>query len=241
LRSGAGYSFAAWQAVFGDGPATSSRPSTTVGLDPLDSIVTSLRFAAIAMILSVTIGTCAALVIAALGRHGRLLDIGLMLPLGTSAVTIGFGLLITFDTAPFDWRASPLMIPLGHALVASPFVVRVVLPVLRSIDSGLRDAVATLGGSPVRAWREIELRIVTRPMLTGAGFALAISLGEFGATSFLTRSGRETLPIAIERLLNRPGALLHAQGYVLASVLALLTFVIIGTVEAIRTKGDHRA
>ncbi|MEI6571464.1 MAG: iron ABC transporter permease, partial [Actinomycetes bacterium] len=40
---------------------------------------------------------------------------------------------------------------------------------------------------------------------TGAGFAFAISLGEFGATAFIVRPETTTLPIAIYRLLGRPG------------------------------------
>lgn len=241
LRTGQGHSLSAWRSVFGSDMSTSARPSLNPGLDAFASITTSLRIAFVAMVISVVIGACAALAITALGRGGRLLDTGLMLPLATSAVTIGFGLLITFNRTPVDWRGSALMIPLGHALVATPFVVRIVLPVLRAVDPGLRDAAATLGATPARAWREVDLRIIARPVLTGAGFALAISLGEFGATSFLTRSGRETLPIAIERLLNRPGALLHAQGYVLATVLATLTFVVIGAVETVRTGGRTHA
>ena len=91
----------------------------------------------------------------------------------------------------------------------------------------------------MRAWREVDLRVIRGPLLTGAGFAAAISLGEFGATTFLTRQGRATLPIAIEQLLGRPGTLLHAQGYVLATVLAALTFAVIAVVEGVR--GFRRA
>ena len=40
-----------------------------------------------------------------------MLDAGLLLPIGTSAVTIGFGMLITFDTAPYDWRSSWWIVP----------------------------------------------------------------------------------------------------------------------------------
>ena len=241
LRPGSRHSLAAWRAVFGAPSPTSTRPAASQGVDALASLATSVRFAALAAVIAVTIGGCAALAIAALGRNGRLVDIGLMLPLGTSAVTIGFGLLITFDTPPFDWRSAWWMIPIGHALVATPFVVRMVLPVLRSIDPKLRDAALTLGASPLQAWRSIDVRIVRRALLAGAGFALAISLGEFGATSFLTRRGSETLPIAIERLLNKPGALLHAQGYVLATMLAALTCVVVAVVEGVRTGGDQRA
>ena len=236
-----GHTLAAWRTVFGrEAAATAGRPTAAAALDPLGTLTTSLRFALVATILSVAIGGCAALAIAASGRAGRVLDTGVMLPLGTSAVTIGFGLLVAFSSAPLDWRSAPLMIPLGHALVATPFVVRSVLPTLRAISPQMRDAASTLGASPVRAWREVDLRLMVAPLLTGTGFAAAISLGEFGATTFLTRQGRATLPIAIEQLLNRPGAALHAQGYVLATVLAILTFAVIAMVEVIRN-GKLRA
>ena len=135
------------------------------------------------------IGAAAVVAIDALGRSGRLLDTGLMLPLGTSAVTIGFGMLITFDTPPVDWRAEWWLVPVGHALVAVPFVVRGALGVLRSVPPDLRNAAATLGASPIRAWATTTLPFLRRPLIVGAGLAAAISLGEFGATSFLSRSG----------------------------------------------------
>lgn len=231
LRTGEGRSLSAWHAVFTGSSPAQGRPMPASTVDPVGSIIVSLRFALVAMLLSVVIGGCASFAIARLGRSAAVLDTGIMLPLGTSAVTIGFGLLLAFDTPPFDWRAAPLLIPLGHALVAIPFVVRLLVPTLRSIDSRLRDAAATLGASPLRSLGEIDLRIARRPLLTGAGFALAISLGEFGATTLLTRQGRATLPIAIEQLLNRPGAALHAQGYVLATVLAVLTLAAVAVVE----------
>ncbi|MCU1368160.1 MAG: putative thiamine transporter permease protein [Ilumatobacteraceae bacterium] len=244
-RTNAGHSLVAWRAVFGRQQLASARPTAASSLDPLGSLFTSLRFAAVATAVSVVIGGCASLAIVAMSRTGgrsrlgRALDTGIMLPLGTSAVTIGFGVLVGFSVAPLDWRAAPLLIPLGHALVATPFVVRVLLPTLRSIDPRLRDAASTMGASPLRAWREIDMRVMVAPLLTGAGFAAAISLGEFGATTFLTRQGRATLPIAIEQLLARPGAVLHAEGYVLATVLALLTFVVIGAFEGVRSLGDR--
>jgi thiamine transport system permease protein len=146
-----------------------------------------------------------------------------MLPIGTSAVTIGFGMLITFDTPPVDWRAEWWLVPIGHALVALPFVVRTTVGVLRSVDPSLQDAAATLGASPTRAWRDVVVPFLWRPLAVGAALAAAISLGEFGATSFLSRSGGETLPIAIDELLGRTGSLLQAQGYALATILAVAT------------------
>ena len=211
------------------------RPGITLGLDPIDALVNSLRTAAWATLFATAIGALASLGIAAAGRAGRVLDAGLMLPIGTSAVTIGFGMLITFDRAPYDWRSSWWIVPVGHALVAVPFVVRTTLSVLRSVDADLSAAAATLGASPTRAWREIVVPHLWRPLAAGAALAAAISLGEFGATSFLSRSGGETLPIAIEKLLGRTGSLLQTKGYALSVVLAAAT---IGLVMLVDRTGD---
>src|SRR5262249_17965461 len=176
---------------------------TTRALAAFDSVVTSLKFALAATAIAVVLGVLAASAIA-YGRGAwrrRLLDTGLMLPLGTSAVTIGFGLLITMDRAPLDLRGTWIIIPIAHALVAMPFVVRALLPSLRAIDPRQREAAALLGAPPHRVWREVDLPLVARAGLVGAGFAFAVSIGEFGATSFLARTGSPTLPIKIQQLL----------------------------------------
>ena len=228
LRGSSGHTLAAWRNL----GRTEVRPGIRIGVDPFDAVLTSVRTTAVATTVAVGLGVLAALAITAARRAGRLLDTGLMLPIATSAVTIGFGMLITFDVAPVDWRSSWWLVPVGQALVAVPFVVRLVLPVLRGIDPHLHEAAATLGASPVRAWREVTLPHLRRPVTAAAGLAAAISLGEFGATSFLSRTGSETMPIAIERLLGRTGALLQAQGYALATILAVTTVAIVVAVDA---------
>ncbi len=227
LRTDGSYSLAAWRSLGDD----EIRPGLRLGIDPLGALRTSATTAVWATVFAVAIGAMAVVAITALGRSGKLLDTGLMLPLGTSAVTIGFGMLITFDTDPVDWRASWWLVPVGHALVAVPFVVRSALGVVRSIDPDLRAAAATLGAPPVRAWASTTLPFLRRPLATGAGLAAAISLGEFGATSFLSRSGSDTLPIAIERLLGRTGRLFQAQAFALSSILAAATIAIVLLVD----------
>lgn len=207
------------------------RPGISLGLDPIAALGNSLRTAGWATLFATGIGGLASLGIAAAGRAGRILDAGLMLPIGTSAVTIGFGMLITFDRAPYDWRATWWIVPVGHALVAVPFVVRTTLNVLRSVEPDLSAAANTLGASPVRAWREVVLPHLWRPLAVGAALAAAISLGEFGATSFLSRSGGETLPVAIEQLLGRTGSLLQTKGYALSVVLAAVTITLVMIVD----------
>lgn len=166
------------------------------------------------------------------GRRGAaLLDAVVMLPLGVSAVTIGFGFLITLNRPPLDLRTSSILVPIAQSMVALPLVVRSLVPALRSIDDRLRQAAAALGASPARVLRTVDLPLVWRPLLAATGFAFAVSLGEFGATSFLARSDRPTLPVVIYRLIGHPGAENLAMALAASVVLALVTVVLMGLVE----------
>ena len=197
----------------------------------------SLGYAVTATVIALAVGLPAALLIAARrGRLSRWFDTLLMLPLGTSAVTLGFGMLVALD-APVDLRASVALIPIAHALVAVPFVVRTLVPVLGSIRMRLREAAATLGASPARIRLKIDLPIAGRAAAVGAGFAFVISLGEFGATSLLARPGSPTLPLAIFRLLGRPGALNVQGAMVLSLLLMAITVAVVLLVDRVRLPG----
>lgn len=236
LRSGEGYGLAAWRSL----GRAEVRPGIGVGFDVGAALTASISTAVLATLIAVVIGTLAALAIESVGRGGRTLDIGLMLPLGTSAVTIGFGMLITFSRPPVDWRAAWWLIPLGHALIAIPFVVRTMLSELRSRDPRLGEAAATLGATPLRAWWHTVGPLIWRPLALSASLAAAISLGEFGATSFLSRTGRETVPIIIERLVGRSGALLQAQAFALATILAATTVAVVVGIDHGLTRSRRR-
>jgi thiamine transport system permease protein len=131
-------------------------------------------------------------------------------------------------------------VPVGHALVAVPFVVRTCVGVLRSVDPAMTDAAATLGAAPFAAWRATVVPYLWRPLGVGAALAAAISLGEFGATSFLSRSGGETLPLAITDLLGRTGTVLQAQAYALATLLAAVTLAVVIAAERLQQNGPRR-
>ncbi|HEY7439439.1 MAG TPA: iron ABC transporter permease [Acidimicrobiia bacterium] len=208
---------------------------------PIDAVWTSLRYAVVATAIALVVGGAAAFALAHASRRrrrgaARALDALVMLPLGVSAVTVGFGFLITFDRAPLDLRTSWLIIPIAHALVAIPFVVRIVLPVIQAIDPRLREAAAVLGAKPRRVWREIDLPIAARAALIAAGFAFAISLGEFGATLFIVRPDTTTLPVAIYRLLGRPGATSFSEAMAASTILMVLTALSIMAIERLRIR-----
>jgi thiamine transport system permease protein len=120
--------------------------------------------------------------------------------------------------------------------------VRTLHPALGSIPARLREAAAVLGAAPFRVWREVDLPIAARAALIAAAFAFTISLGEFGATTFLARPEFPTLPIAIFRLISRPGALNYGQAMAMATILMVICGAGIFLIEKLRIPGtDNHA
>lgn len=207
------------------------------------ALAASLRIAVDATWMSLLLGLVVAFVVtrrvrSRAGRRARAaLDGFFMLPLGVSAVTLGFGFLIALDEPPLDLRSSPLLVPIAQALVALPIVVRTLVPVLAGIDDRQRQAAASLGAGPLRTVLSVDLAVVWRPVLAAAGFAFAVSLGEFGATSFIVRPAEPTLPVVIYRLLGHPGPLNHGTALAASVVLAAVTAAVILVVERLRVPG----
>jgi len=203
----------------------------------------SLSTAVFATVASVALALIASAVVSrpARSRAGRrvlrALDAVFTLPLGVSAVTIGFGFLITLDHPPLDLRTSSVLVIVAQALVALPLVLRVLTPPLRAVPQSLRDAAATLGAGPLRTFATVEMPLVRRPVLAGTGFAFAVSLGEFGATSFLARPDRQTLPVLIYRYSARPGADNFQSALAASVILAAVTVVVMLGVERLGVRG----
>ncbi len=229
----------------GPGPGNYAALSGTTGQSTVSvwqALSNSLAAALAATVLSVGLGLLVSYVLSrrpasASGRRWlRGLDAVFMLPLGVSAVTVGFGFLITLNRPPLDLRSSWLLIPIAQAMVALPLVVRTLLPTLRAIDPRLHEAAATLGASPARVVATIDLPFALRGLGLAVGFAFATSLGEFGATSFLARPDRPTLPVVIFQLIGRPGVENFGMALAASVVLAALTAVAMGLAEWIGPK-----
>ncbi|SEC27116.1 thiamine transport system permease protein [Nocardioides exalbidus] len=207
------------------------------------ALVTSLRTAVDATWMALLVGMAVSVIVTrrshsvAERRVRSTLDGFFMLPLGVSAVTLGFGFLITLDQPPLDLRDSPLLVPMAQALVALPLVVRTLTPVLGGIDDRQRQAAASLGANAWRTILTVDLPVVWKPMLAASGFAFAASLGEFGATSFLARDTSPTLPVVIFRLIGHPGEMNYGMALAASVVLAVATAVVMLAVERLRVPG----
>lgn len=239
LRTQDGWGLANYRALGSQGHpmgGTGSGLSVTVWQAGANSI----KIAALATLFAIVIGTIVSLITSRRPArpHVRRLIAGVdalfMLPLGVSAVTVGFGFLITLNRPPLDLRSSLILIPIAQAIVAIPLVVRTITPVLRAIDPRMRQAAGVLGAGPLAVLARIDGPFLIRSLGLAIGFAFATSLGEFGATSFLARPDQPTLPTVIFRLISRPGADNYGMALAASVILAVLTATIMGLCERLR-------
>jgi thiamine transport system permease protein len=216
---------------------------------PAEAIANSLGFALVAMTVAVLLGVLSAQLLYSWARPpdeprdarstvARLLDPLLMLPLATSAVTLGLGYIIALDRPPLNLRSSLILVPIAHALVAIPFVLRSVLPTMRNIRPSWREAAMMLGAGDWQVWRRVTWPLLRSAVLVGAVFAFTISMGEFGATVFIARPQTPTMPVAIFRFLGQPGALNYGQALAMSTLLMLVCIVGFVVIERFRTGNE---
>jgi thiamine transport system permease protein len=224
LRVGDGWGLDWWRSV------TSVDAGTTRIGSPLSAVSLSISYAAVTAVVAALVGALAAVAVLVPGRT-RVVALLAMVPLGVSSATLGLGTLLAFGRPPLDLRGTWLLVPIAHALVAVPIVVAVVAPALRTTDRRALAVAATLGAGPTRAFWTTYGPVLRVVVVASAGLAAAVSLGEFGAASFLARAGSPTVPVQIVRLLGRPGEQSVGVAAVLAVVLVALTLALVLVVD----------
>jgi thiamine transport system permease protein len=207
-----------------------NRRGSVFYVPPIQAAFNSLSYAGATVILSLLLGFPAAFALAKPTALEKVLDPLIMLPLGSSAVMLGLGFIISYG----KWLILPWLVPFAHTLVALPFIIRTLQPAIASIPDRLRQAASSLGASPLEVWKNIDFPILRRATLAAATFAFTISLGEFGATLLISRPEYPTIPVAIERFLSQPGGLNYGQAMAMATILMLLTTASILLIEKFR-------
>jgi molybdate transport system permease protein len=192
--------------------------SSDIAVDGLRvSLLVSLGAAAMSILIGVPLGML-------LGRTSfpgiALVRALALLPLVLPPVVAGIGLLTAFGRRGLlggPARAVGLELPfttagaaVAAAFVSFPFVVLAVEAGLRSLDTRLEDAAASLGGSRWYVLRRITLPMLAPQLVAGTVLAWARALGEFGATITFAgnfRGETQTMPLAVfEALQSDPGA-----------------------------------
>jgi len=188
-----------------------------------DAAANSLRNMVVATVIAFVLGTLISWLL--VRTKQKLLDLVFLVPLGVSSVVLGFGFLVSFDSSLFPLRSSWLIVPLAQALIALPMVIRLVYPALVSIGKEPIEQASLDGASSSQIWKYVESGMIKSVLLTAAGYAAIISVGEFGASSFLAYGSEGTIPTLLFRLIARPGE--QNYGMAMAVSAILIVFVLL--------------
>ncbi|XWX04893.1 iron ABC transporter permease [Aggregatilineales bacterium SYSU G02658] len=212
-------------------------PPSVLFTSPWMSIVYSLMFGLMTITLALIMGGLAVWGLRRLRRSSAVVDWLLMLPMGVSAVTLGFGYLLTFNSPPLLLLGSWILIPIAHTMAALPLVIRVLLPVVLAVNAQLLEAAQMLGAGAWQRLRFVWLPLVSRGFALAAVFAFNVSLGEFGASAFIVRPNTATIPTTIFRLLGQPRPDQYGQALAMSVILLLVCLLSFLAIERLRDFG----
>jgi thiamine transport system permease protein len=228
------WSLEAWELAFKGDLTYASVP---------EALTNSLAYALGCLFISCVLGFFVAQTIHSLEQQNKprlaqTIDVLSMLPLALSGVMVGLGVLLgilKFWPDLFSWYALPI---LPHAMLTTPFVIRIMLPAMREIDSSYEDAGKILGYTPIQRFLRIKIPLLKPQLVVAAALSMAFSLGEFGASWILLRSGAwDTLPVLVDQLMSRPKyfELVEPIAMATATILMSMTFLLFVIAERFRS------
>ncbi len=148
-----------------------------------DSLLTSLRLAAISTAISTAIGTLMAIALVRHKFHGRrAANLLIVIPMATPEIVIGAALLSMFIYASFGLGFTTLLI--AHVMFSISFVVVVVRSRLIGFDRHLEEAAADLGATPLATFRTVTLPLLAPGILAAALLAFSLSIDDFVISNF---------------------------------------------------------
>ena len=231
------YSIEAWKEAWGGDYSTTSIP---------EALSNSLLYAIITLAVSLPIGYLISSFICDLEKSGRhklakIIDISTMIPLALSGVMIGLGILLgllKWSPELFNWNIIPAV---PHIILTTPFVIRILLPAMRSIDPIFKEQGLILKMSGLRLWWHSRMAFLRAPLVVSGSLTIAFSLGEFGASWILVRSGSwDTLSILIDQLMDQPkyDPLIQPMAMAAATVLMIITLLLFAIAEWFRPNNE---
>jgi len=187
----------------------------------------SLIVAVWTMVISVVLGTAAALAIAGTtARWARIADTLFMSPLIVPALAFGFAALVYIHLLGFH-PSIPLLV-VGHVVVCVPFVLRTTIAALAQVDSELFDASASLGAGRLMTFRRVTLPLIGRGIGAGAFLAFMASFDNVPVSLFLADERTEVLPIHLWQQIDTN---LDVRTAAVSGLIVILTLVLMVVAE----------
>ena len=207
------------------------------------SFVTAL----IAALINVCIGSMIAFVFARYTFPGkRIFDAIIDLPFALPTAVAGIALTALYGPSGWlghwfeSWGIKFVFRPSGIVLalifVGLPFVVRIVQPVLEDLEPELAQVATTLGASRWQTVRRVVVPEILPAVLTGFVLAFARGVGEYGSVVFIAGNLPNYTEIAPLLISIRLGEFDYAGATAIASVMLILSFIVLLSVNLLQSR-----
>ena len=200
----------------------------------LASLAVSLQTAFIAGGLALVLGAWAAL--ASRGAPPWLSRVTVAvfhLPIAVPSVAVGLGLLIAFNARPLLLGGTRWIVILAHTVLVLAFSFSAVSAAMDRLDPAYRQAAESLGAGAVRVLVRVTLPLLLPSLGAAAGLAIALSMGELGATVMVYPPGWSTIPVGIFALTDRGEVF---EGAAMSILMIVTTLVVLVLLSRIPTK-----
>lgn len=201
----------------------------------MSSLKNSMLIGIATTLLSMTLGTLAALGLAQWKSRFKPLVLALVLsPVVVPVVITAVGLYLFF--APIGLTGNYLGLIIAHTVLASPFVVITVSATLQSFDMNLVRAASSLGATPLGAFRRVILPLIFPGLVSGALFAFATSFDEVVIVLFMSGPEQRTLPLEMFSGIREN---ISPTITVVAVILTALSILLLIVVEGMRRRNER--
>ncbi|MGC5246461.1 ABC transporter permease [Gordonia sp. DT219] len=200
--------------------------------DNLASLSVSLQTALIAGAFALVLGTWAALTAKqAPGPVRRIVDVVFHIPIAIPSVAIGLGLLIAFNSRPLLLGGTKWVVVVAHTVLVMAFAFSTVGAALERLDPAYAQAAESLGAGSIRVLRTVTLPLLLPALGAAAGLAVALSMGELGATVMVYPATWKTLPVTIFGLSDRGEVFSAAACTTTLLVVTMLALLVLGRIR----------
>ncbi len=166
----------------------------------VDAAITSILLAGLASVIAVTLALlmASAAEAAPLGRpsasRARLIDLAVLAVLGLPPFALVTGLFVLLRGHASLASAGLLLVPLVNALMALPFVYRLIAPPLRQSAVRHGRLAASLGLDGLARLRIVTWPALKQPLAAALALSAALSMGDFGVIALFGGGDLITLP-----------------------------------------------
>ncbi len=177
--------------------------------------------------LAVALGATALALLLAMAlalRGGALAGIAGALPLASSPLVLGAGLLLALRAVATPESLALPVTALVDGLLALPFALRVLAAPLAEIEARHGRLAQSLGIAGARRLRIVILPLLRPSLGFAAGLAAALSVGNLGVVALFAGEGGATLPLLMSRLMGAYRLEAAAGVGLVTLALALLLF-----------------